>query len=49
MIRAGGGTEIFQGLLAAFTEVRRNLTRSMINHIILITDGRTYGDEQSCI
>jgi Ca-activated chloride channel homolog len=49
MIRASGGTEIFQGLSAAFTEVRRNLARSLINHIILITDGRTYGDDQECM
>jgi Ca-activated chloride channel homolog len=49
MIRAGGGTEILQGLQAGFGEVSRNLTRSLINHIILITDGRTYGDEEACL
>lgn len=49
MIRASGGTEIFQGLQAGFEEVNMNSTRSLINHIILITDGRTYGDEDQCL
>lgn len=49
MIRASGGTEIFQGLQAGFDEVKMSSTRSMINHIILITDGRTYGDEEQCL
>jgi Ca-activated chloride channel family protein len=49
MIRASGGTEIFQGLQAGFEEVNLNSTRSLINHIILITDGRTYGDEDQCL
>jgi Ca-activated chloride channel family protein len=49
MIRPVGGTEIFQGLEAGFFEASRNLTRSLVNHIILITDGRTYGDENACL
>jgi len=49
MMRAGGGTEIFQGLEAGFEEVRRNLRQTLINHIILLTDGRTYGDEDQCL
>lgn len=49
MMRAGGGTEIFQGLQAGFTEVTRNLARSFINHMILITDGQTYGDTEECL
>jgi Ca-activated chloride channel family protein len=49
MIRASGGTEIYQGLQAGFDEVKLNSTRSLINHIILITDGRTYGDEDQCL
>jgi Ca-activated chloride channel family protein len=49
MIRASGGTEIFQGLEAGYSEVCRNQTRSLINHIILVTDGRTYGDEELCL
>jgi len=49
MIRASGGTEIFQGLEAGFSEICRNSTKSLINHLILITDGRTYGDEDECL
>ena len=49
MIKAGGGTEIMRGLDAGFFEVRRNLSSDSINHIILITDGQTYGDEEDCI
>jgi Ca-activated chloride channel homolog len=49
MIRPGGGTEIFQGLEAGFDEIRRYANRSLINHIILLTDGRTYGDETNCL
>jgi Ca-activated chloride channel family protein len=49
MIRASGGTEIYQGLEAGFEEVNQNSARSLINHIILITDGRTYGDEDQCL
>jgi Ca-activated chloride channel family protein len=49
MMRAGGGTEIFQGLEAGYEEVRRSLNKTLINHIILLTDGRTYGDEDQCL
>lgn len=49
MLRTGGGTEIFRGLEAAFFEVQRNLSSKRINQIILITDGRTYGDESDCL
>lgn len=45
-LSAGGGTEIYQGLLAGFQEVRRHFNRNVVNHIILVTDGRTYGDEE---
>jgi len=44
-----GGTEIFQGLQAGMSEVRRHLNAAGVNHIILLTDGRTYGDEQACL
>jgi Ca-activated chloride channel family protein len=46
---ASGGTEIFQGLETAYNEVRKNLLPSYVNHIILITDGHTYGDENRCL
>ncbi len=49
MIRAEGGTEIFQGLKAGFEEVSKHIHHSLVNHIILLTDGRTYGDEENCL
>jgi Ca-activated chloride channel family protein len=49
MLHARGGTELFRGLDAAFTEILRQRDANRINHIILLTDGRTYGDEQNCL
>ncbi len=48
-IQTGGGTEMYQGLRAAYQQVSRNLRMSQINHIILVTDGHTYGDEARCL
>jgi Ca-activated chloride channel family protein len=46
---AEGGTEIFQGLEAGFEQLRKNRLFEYVNHIILITDGHTYGDEENCL
>jgi Ca-activated chloride channel family protein len=46
---AEGGTEIFQGLEAGYEEIRKNSVLDYVNHIILITDGHTYGDEENCL
>ena len=48
-LQTGGGTEMFQGLKAGFKEVNQNISSTSVNHIILITDGRTYGDEKKCL
>ena len=48
-LRASGGTEIFKGLEAGYNEVLRNYHPTHTNHIILITDGHTYGDERACL
>lgn len=48
MLLASGGTEILRGLEAAAEEVRRFASPGTVNHVILLTDGRTYGDEQAC-
>jgi Ca-activated chloride channel family protein len=48
-ITTGGGTEIFHGLESGYMEVRSKANRSSVNHIVLITDGRTYGDEERCM
>jgi Ca-activated chloride channel homolog len=49
MIHPSGATEIYQGLEAGAKEVIRSLDGKRINHIILLTDGHTYGDEQQCL
>jgi Ca-activated chloride channel family protein len=49
MLHARGGTELFRGLDTAFTEILRQRDSNHINHIILLTDGRTYGDEADCL
>lgn len=49
MMQASGATEIFNGLDAGLKEIRRTLDPSRVNHIILLTDGQTYGDEQACL
>jgi Ca-activated chloride channel family protein len=49
MIQPSGGTEIFQGLDAGAKEVMRSHNSKRLNHIILLTDGQTYGDEQQCL
>ena len=49
MMQASGGTEIFSGLELGFSEILHNVSRTLVNHIILLTDGRTYGDESNCI
>ncbi|MFV1858336.1 MAG: DnaJ domain-containing protein [Anaerolineales bacterium] len=48
-LQAGGGTEIAQGLRMGLGEVDRHFSREGINHLILLTDGRTYGDENECV
>lgn len=48
MLQTSGGTEIFRGLEAGYNEVRRYASPHNINHIIMLTDGRTYGDEKNC-
>lgn len=49
MINSGGATEIYRGLEAGYLEIRRNYNKRYINHIVLLTDGRTYGDESQCL
>ncbi len=49
MLQPGGSTEIYQGLEAGIEQLRRSLSQAYINHLILLTDGRTYGDEADCL
>lgn len=49
LLQAGGGTEIGQGLQLGMEELQRNFSREGVNHLVLLTDGRTYGDEDLCL
>jgi Ca-activated chloride channel homolog len=48
-LRTGGGTEIYQGLDAGMRELRRGLSPGQRNHLLVLTDGHTYGDEPACL
>jgi Ca-activated chloride channel homolog len=48
-LKPGGGTEIFQGLSEGIKHVLPNVTNNTISHVILLTDGRTYGDEAKAL
>jgi Ca-activated chloride channel homolog len=48
-IFASGGTEVYQGLLAANHELSQAPLEEHVNRIVLLTDGRTYGDEEQCL
>jgi len=48
-IQASGGTEIFQGLNAGVELMRGTSLNQYNNHLILLTDGHTYGDAEQCI
>lgn len=49
LMNAAGGTEIFKGLSAGVDQNRRYLGPKLINHVILLTDGNTFGDQDQSI
>jgi Ca-activated chloride channel family protein len=49
MMIASGGTEIFKGLSAGFDQAKKYLGPKLVNHIVLLTDGNTFGDQEQCI
>jgi uncharacterized protein YegL len=49
-IDAAGGTEMASGLALALQEMQRGMMMGkVVNRILLLTDGRTYGDEGQCV
>jgi Ca-activated chloride channel homolog len=48
-IEPSGGTEIFQGLIAGVRELVKMPAARYTNHLVLLTDGHTYGDEEQCL
>lgn len=49
LLQADGGTEIGQGLRLGLQELQKQFSRDGVSHLILLTDGRTYGDEEECL
>ncbi len=48
-IQPSGGTEILQGIQAGLKEIQRRQDQNSVDHLILLTDGQTYGDEEGCL
>ena len=48
-MRANGATAMLAGLRSAVAQINRYRDTRYVNHIMLITDGRTYGDEDDCL
>jgi len=49
LLQAGGGTEIGQGLSMGMKQLQESFLQDGVNHLVLLTDGRTYGDEDLCL
>jgi Ca-activated chloride channel family protein len=49
MMGASGSTEILKGLSLGLEQNRKFLAPRLVNHMILLTDGRTFGDEADCL
>lgn len=48
-IRPDGATAMLAGLRQGFHQIERYRAPQYVNHMVLITDGRTYGDEPDCL
>jgi Ca-activated chloride channel family protein len=48
-IRPDGATAMLAGLKEGLHQIERYRASQYVNHIVLITDGRTYGDEKECL
>lgn len=48
-VMASGGTEIYQGLSTGVREMTSVSLQGYTNHLILLTDGQTYGDDEACL
>jgi Ca-activated chloride channel family protein len=47
-IQEAGGTAMSLGLQAGQAELRKNLGSDRLAHMLLLTDGQTWGDEDTC-
>src|SRR5512145_3273053 len=46
---ARGGTQISDGLSAGLAEARKGSTPDRVSRVLLLTDGRTWDDEDACL
>lgn len=46
---ARGGTQIADGLKAGMEEVKKGFAQDRVNRVLLLTDGRTWDDEEACL
>lgn len=49
LLQASGGTEIGQGLQLGLDQLLERTAGGAIGHLVLLTDGRTYGDDELCL
>jgi Ca-activated chloride channel family protein len=49
LLQASGGTEIGQGLQMGLDQLMEISDPRAISHLVLLTDGRTYGDDDLCL
>ncbi len=47
-IEEAGGTAMSQGLIAGQTELQKHANADRLAHMLLLTDGQTWGDEDIC-
>jgi Ca-activated chloride channel homolog len=48
-VEAAGGTEMATGMALALQEIQRPMLSRSVSRMLLLTDGRTYGDESRCV
>jgi Ca-activated chloride channel family protein len=48
-VEAAGGTEMATGMALALQEAQRPMIARGISRLLVLTDGRTYGDESQCV
>ncbi|NTW00535.1 MAG: VWA domain-containing protein [Oscillochloris sp.] len=48
-VEAAGGTEMATGMALGLQEIQRTMLGRGVSRLMLLTDGRTYGDEGRCV
>lgn len=49
LVDTNGSTEIYRGLATGVEMLRKTPENFLTRHLILLTDGHTYGDEEECL